>query len=662
MGHISPEARPGLEPSAAVRHLAARQRCERGTYAMPIAEATAPESRSFEADVAQLLQLMVHSVYSDRDVFLRELISNAADACERLRFEAIANPALIGDESKPRITLRIDADNRRLTVEDNGIGMSRDEMVEALGTIARSGTKAFMDRIAAAQGGEGAQLIGQFGGGFYSTFMVADRVDVVSRRAGSDEAALWSSDGQGAYTIEPTNTAEAPARGTRVILHVKEDAASYTERFTLERIVKAQSGHVPVPIALVEKPDAEPQEVADGAALWVKPRAEIKPEEDTDFYRSLAGQFDEPALTVHFRAEGRHEYTALAFVLGSKPFDLFDPDRLGRMKLYVKRVFITDDAEILPRYLRFVRGLVDTADLPLNVSREMIQESPILGAIKKGVTNRVLADLDKLAQSDPEAFAKVWETFGPVLKEGLYDDFERRQTLLGLARFKTTASGSGWRSIKDYVGALRENQTAIYYVTGSDLARLESSPQLEGFRARGVEVLLLPDPVDSFWVTAGVEYEGKPFKSVTQGAADLALIPVVEPKAESDAQTPEAVMRFIAAVKATLGEQVSDVRASERLTESAVCLVAPESGLDRQLERILARAGQLGSAAKPILELNPQHELIVALANLGEDGHELRDDAAHLLLDEAKILDGELPADPRAFSQRLARVMQRCAS
>ena len=622
----------------------------------------APESRSFEADVAQLLQLMVHSVYSDRDVFLRELISNAADACERLRFEAIANPALLGGDPKPCITLLIDAENRRLTVEDNGVGMSRDEMVEALGTIARSGTKAFMDRIAAAQGSEGAQLIGQFGVGFYSAFMVADRVDVVSRRAGSDEPALWSSDGQGAYTITPIDTAEAPARGTRVILHLKEDAASYTERHTLERVVKAQSGHVPVPIVLVEKPGAEPQEIADGAALWVKPRAEIKPEEYTDFYRSLAGQFDEPALTVHFRAEGRHEYTALAFVPGSKPFDLFDPDRHGRMKLYVRRVFITDDAEILPRYLRFVRGLIDSADLPLNVSREMIQESPILGAIKKGVTSRVLSDLEKLAQTEAEAYAKVWEPFGPVLKEGLYDDLERRGTLLGLARFKTTASGGGWRSLKDYAGALRENQTAIYYVTGSDLARLETSPQLEGFRARGVEVLLLPDPVDSFWVTAGVDYEGKPFKSATQGAADLALIPRVEPKGESDAETSEAVTRLIAGVKATLGDQVSDVRASDRLTESAVCLVAPESGLDRQLERILARAGQLGSAAKPILELNPQHELIVALANLGEDAQGLREDAAHLLLDEAKILDGELPADPRAFSQRLARVMQRGVS
>ncbi|SCZ06024.1 molecular chaperone HtpG [Microvirga guangxiensis] len=618
------------------------------------------ESHTFEADVAKLLHLMVHSVYSDKDVFLRELVSNAADACEKLRYEAISHPALLDDDPKARITLLIDPDNRRLTVEDNGIGLSRDEMIEALGTIARSGTKAFMERIQAAQGGEGAQLIGQFGVGFYSAFMVADRVEVVSRRAGSEEATIWSSDGKGSYTVAPIALDEAPARGTRVILHLMEEARSYTERYRLERIVKEQSGHVPVPIAIVEKPGAEPQEVADGAALWVKPRSEIKPEEYTDFYRSVAGQFDEPALTVHFRAEGRHEYTALAFVPGSTPFDLFDPERHGRMKLYVKRVFITDEADILPRYLRFVRGLVDSADLPLNVSREMIQESPLLAAIKKGVTSRILSELEKLAQNEPQAYTKVWETFGPVLKEGLYEDFERRQALLGLARFKTTASGDGWRSLKDYVSAFKENQTAIYYVTGMDLARLKASPQLEGFRARGIEVLLLPDPVDSFWVTAGVDYEGKPFKSVTQGAADLAPIPLTETQENAGAPTPEAVTQFIQSVKATLGEAVADVRASERLTESAVCLVASETGMDRQLERLLARAGQLTSAAKPILEINPRHELVVALGNLGEDQQALREDAAHLLLDEARILDGELPADTKAFSQRLARVMRRC--
>ncbi len=627
---------------------------------MTAAADSKPESRPFEADVAKLLHLMVHSVYSDKDVFLRELISNAADACERLRYEAIANPALLGDDPKPRITIAIDADNRRLVVEDNGIGMSRDEMTEALGTIARSGTRAFMERIEAVkEGGEGATLIGQFGVGFYSSFMVADRVDVLSRRAGAEEAWLWTSDGKGTFSVAPAELTDAPARGTRIVLHLMEDAKDYTERLRLEGIIRSQSGHVPVPIAIIEKPGAAPAEVSDGAALWTRPRSEIKPEEYADFYRGVAGQFDEPALTIHYRAEGRQEFTVLAFVPSTRPFDLFDPDRKGRIKLYVKRVFITDEAEIVPRYLRFVRGLVDSADLPLNVSREMIQQSPILAAIKKSVTSRVLGDLEKLAESDAGKYAKFWDAFGGVLKEGIYEDFERRDALLGLTRFKTTASDDKLRSLKDYVGSLKQNQTAIYYLAGGDIARLAASPHLEGFRARGVEVLLLGDPVDSFWVTSAPSFEGKPFKSVTQGAADLALIPLVDAKPEQAADADAAVTNFIAFVKTTLGDAVENVRVSDRLTDSAVCLVASDSGPDRQLTKLLSSAGRLQSAAKPILEINPRHDFIVALAALGEDETPFKQDAAHLLFDEARILDGELPADPRGFSQRLARVAGR---
>ncbi len=603
---------------------------------------------------------MVHSVYSDKSVFLRELISNAADACERLRYEAIADPALLGDDVKPRITVAIDAENRRLTVEDNGIGMGRDEMVEALGTIARSGTKAFLDRIEAAQGGEETALIGRFGVGFYSAFMVADRVEVLSRRAGSDAAWLWSSDGKGAFAISAAEPADAPRRGTRVVLHLMEDAKSYTERYTIERLVRAQSGHVPVPIAIIEKPGAEASEITDGAALWAKPKAEITAADYTDFYRSIAGQFDEPALTIHFRAEGRQDYTTLLFVPASRPFDLFDPDRKGRIKLYVKRVFITDEAEILPRYLRFVRGLVDSADLPLNVSREKIQESPLLAAIRKGAASRVLTELERLADKEPQTYTKIWETFGAVLKEGIYEDFERRDALLALARFKTTASADAWRSLKDYVAALKTNQTAIYYLAGDDIGRLATSPHLEGFRARGIEVLLLPDPVDSFWVMPGVSFDGKPFKSVTQGAADLALIP------RTDATTPEPtpgvekqVENFLAFAKSTLGDAVSEVRASDRLTDSAVCLVAPDSGPDRALERLLAGTGRLNSASKPILEVNPRHQLIVAFAALSENERAFREDAVHLLFDEARVLDGERPTDARLFSERLARVFER---
>ena len=620
---------------------------------------TQSESRPFEADVAKLLHMMVHSVYSNKDVFLRELISNAADACERLRYEAIVTPALLGDDPKPRITLAIDAEARRLTVEDNGIGMSRDEMVEALGTIARSGTKAFLEKIDAAEAREGTTLIGQFGVGFYSAFMVADRVDVFSRRAGTDEAWQWSSDGKGTFMVTPAALEDAPRRGTRVVLHLMEDAKSYTERYNVQRIVKAQSGHVPVPIAIVEKPGAEPAEVADGAALWAKPRAEISAADYTDFYRSLAGQFDEPTLTVHFRAEGRHEFTSLLFVPGARPFDLFDADAKGRIKLYVKRVFITDEAEILPRYLRFVRGLVDSADLPLNVSREMLQESPILASIRRSATGRVLGDLEKLADSDAEAYAKIWDAFGAVLKEGIYSDFERRDALLALARFKTTASGDKLRSLKDYAAALKENQTAIYYLAGDDLARLETSPHLEGFRARGIEVLLLTDPIDTFWVTSAPSYEGKPFKSVTQGAADLALVPRLDAGAEPAAATDPAVADFLAFVKTTLGDAVSDVRASDRLADSAVCLVAPEHGPDRQLERLLAGTGRIKSAAKPILEINPRHPLVIALAGLGDDERTFKEDAAHLLFDESRVFDGERPVDARRFSERLERIISR---
>jgi molecular chaperone HtpG len=626
---------------------------------MTVVDETQPESRAFEADVAKLLHMMVHSVYSDKEVFLRELISNAADACERLRYEAIASPKLIEGDTILRITLTIDADKKCLAVEDNGIGMSRDEMVHGLGTIAHSGTKAFLDRIEATKGQDGAALIGQFGVGFYSAFMVADRVDVISRRAGTEEASLWSSDGKGTFSVSPAALSEAPSRGTRVVLHLMEDAKSYAERFTLERIVRAQSGHVPVPIAIVEKPGAEPSQIADGAALWAKPKSDITAADYTDFYRSIAGQFDEPALTVHYRAEGRHEYTTLVFVPGSRPFDLFDPDRKGRIKLYVKRVFITDEAAILPRYLRFVRGLVDSADLPLNVSREMIQESPILTAISKGVTSRVLGDLQKLTEKEPESFTKIWDNFGAVLKEGIYDDFERRDALLRLSRFKTTAAAGLWRGLKDYVASLKENQTAIYYLAGDDIARLEASPHLEGFRARGVEVLLLADPVDNFWVASGASFEGKPFKSVTQGAADLTLIPLLDAKSEATSETSQAVTRFLSFVKDTLGDAVSDVRPSDRLTESAVCLVAPELGPDRQLEKLLAGAGRLKTAAKPILEINPRHDIVVTLASLTDDDLAFKQDAAHLLFDEARILDGDRPADARMFSDRMARVLRR---
>ncbi len=613
-----------------------------------------PEQHVFEADVSRLLHMMVHSVYSDKDVFLRELISNAADACEKLRYESISKPQLSADGIQPGILVTLNEEAQTLVVEDSGIGMDRDEMIDALGTIARSGTKAFMDRLEAAKAGEKAQLIGQFGVGFYSSFMVAHRVEVISRRAGKDEAWKWSSDGKGSYDIAAVDPGQAPTRGTRVVLHLLEDAKKYTSKWTVEEIIRNQSGHVPVPIRLLEKEGAEPSQVSDGAALWIKQKNEISKQDYVDFYRSVSGQYDEPLSNVHFRAEGRHEYTTLAFIPGSQPFDVFDPDRHGRMKLYVKRVFITDDAELLPRYLRFVRGIVDTSDLPLNISREMIQESPVLAAIKKGVTSRILSALEKMAEHDGETFAKFWDMFGAILKEGIYEDFERRSQLLKLARFRSTASGEATRSLADYLATMKEGQSAIYYISGSTLDQLKSSPHLEGFRAKGIEVLLLTDGVDNFWPTNVPDFEGKPFKSVTQGLADLNTVAGEGDADEAGRQASPEVGAFIDFARSALGEEVADVRISDRLTESAVCLVASDYGPDRQLEKLLKGAGRLQTTSKPILEINGQSELVKNIASM--DDQAFREDAAWLLLDEARILDGDKPANPRAFADRQARL------
>ncbi len=627
--------------------------------------ASAPETRTFQADVARLLELMVHSVYSERDIFIRELVSNAADACEKLRYEAIAHPELIEDGESFLIRVLLDKEAKTLTVADNGIGMTRGELDDALGTIASSGTKAFLDRIGADAPGESGNLIGQFGIGFYSAFMVADEVTVETHRAGTDDAWRWVSDGKGSYQVSALPIADAPRRGTRVTLHINEASSEFLEPYRVERLLKEHSGAVPVPIELVETPGEEPKRVTDGAALWAKPKSDIKPEDYTEFYRGLSNQFDDPALTVHWRAEGRHEYTVLAFVPGSKPFDLFDPQRKGRAKLYVRRVLITDEADLLPGWLRFVRLVVDTADLPLNVSREMVQNSPIFAAIRKGVTNRMLSELTKLAESDAEKFKGVWENFGPVLKEGLYEDPDKRDALFKMARFASTKHLDGGRTLADYIADLRPNQTAIYYVLGDDVKRLASSPQLEGFRARGLEVLLLPDAVDAFWVSTATGFDGKPFKSVTQGAADIKLVPLAEgaeaPKSED---VGPKVATLLAFMKQTLAEAVEDVRASDRLSESPACLIAPEFGPDRRLEKILSQHGRLsGAATKPVLEINPTHPLVAALGDsyAVPDKRAMVEDAAWLLLDEARIMDGDMPADAPAFAARLRRLMEKAA-
>ncbi len=626
---------------------------------------TVAETHLFQAEAAELLRLMVHAVYSETDVFLRELISNASDACDKLRYEAIAKPDLLAGAEALAIRIKPDAEAGTLAVTDTGIGMDRQELIDNLGTVARSGTRAFISRLTEAQ--DGAGLIGQFGVGFYSAFMVADRIEVVSRRAGASEAWVWRSSGGAGFEIVPANegeTARVP-RGTEVVLHLKPDAKRYLEPHEIERIVRTYSDHILFPIELAGK-EGPARQINTASALWQRPKSELKPEDYTQAYRTVAGAFDEPAMTLHYKAEGRQSYAVLLFVPSTQPFDLFEPNRKGHVKLYVRRVYITDDAELLPSYLRFVRGVVDSEDMPLNISREMLQNNPQVAQIRKALTGRVVAELENLAANQPETFAKVWEVFGRVLKEGIYEDHERRDKLIALARFATTA-GDGPRSLKQYVADLKPNQTEIYYLVGDSAERLKSNPKLEAARARGIEVLLLTDPVDALWTSMALGFEGKPLKSLSQGEVDFSLVPILDQAAGADAEPKSAVESaakvddavVIAAVKAALGERVSDVRASQRLTDSAACLVASGRGLDRELERLLARHKR-GAGTKPILELNMRHPIVQALSQAKQAARE--DDVADLsalLLDQATILDGEVPDDPAAFTLRVNRLVAR---
>jgi molecular chaperone HtpG len=613
-------------------------------------DAGGTQTHQFQAEVAELLSLMVHSVYSETDVFLRELVSNASDALDKLRYEAISNPALLAGAEKLAIQLKPDATAKTLTIADTGIGMDRQELVDNLGTVARSGTKAFLKGLQDAK--EGLGLIGQFGVGFYSAFMVADRIAVTSRRAGGTETWVWTSAGGAGFELRPATEEEAARvpRGTEIVLHLKDDAARYLQPFELERVIHTYSEHILFPIELLDD-KGEARQVNAASALWQRSKSELKPEDYTQAYRSIAMAFDEPALTLHYKVEGRQAYAVLLFVPTTPPFDLADPGRKGRVKLYVRRVYITDDADLLPAYLRFVRGVVDSEDLPLNLSREMLQNNPQVTQIRNGLTGRVIGELESLAAKEPETWAKIWTAFGAVLKEGLYEDHERRGQLLALARFATTA-GDTPRSLKDYVADLKPNQTEIYYLVGDSAERLKSNPKLEAARARGIEVLLLTDPIDAFWSAMPQDFEGKPLRSLSQGDVDFGLVPLLDDKAQTedkDKASADDDASILKAVKEALGDKVSDVRASQRLTESAACLVAGAQGRDRELERLLARANR-GSSAKPILELNMRHDLVKAVgAAPNEEAAEL----ANLLLDQAHILDGEVPSDPAAFARRL---------
>ncbi len=622
----------------------------------------AEEHLSFQAEVSRLLDIVAHSLYSEKEIFLRELISNASDACDRLRHAALTQSDLLGDDSTFKIRLKAEPAAKTLTVADNGIGMNREELIENLGTIARSGTAAFVQQLESKA--EGANLIGQFGVGFYSAFMVAEKVEVSTRRAGEEQGWRWTSDGKGEFTI--AEDAEAPARGTRIVLHLREAEVEYLDPIRIRQIVATYSDHIAVPVVLESKKEDEPDETLNAAsALWTRPKNEITEEQYKEFYHHVGHTFDEPWLRLHFKAEGVMEYTGLLFIPSQKPFDLFHPDRKPGVRLYVKRVFITDDcSELLPPYLRFLRGIVDTEDLPLNVSRELLQNNPRLAKIRQAICKKVLGELKKKSEKSPEDYATFWNTFGAVLKEGLYEDGQQRESLLELARFRSTTR-DGLVSLADYVKEMKPGQEAIFTITGDDPEALAKSPQLEGFAAKGIEVLLLSDPVDDFWLSTVPDYDGKPFKSVTRGGVDLEKIGEEGEKKEGgeekqDAADP-AIDSLIAFVKLTLKDAVKDVRASKRLTSSPVCLVADDGDLDMHLERLLKQQHQLDHTSSRILEVNPGHALVKALAGqVGKDGSgQLVEDAAWLLLDQARIIEGEPLPDAAAFSQRLSKLVEK---
>jgi molecular chaperone HtpG len=627
-----------------------------------VAERTA-ERHGFQAEVSRLLDIVAHSLYSDKSVFLRELISNASDACDRLRYLSLTQAGLLGDDPDLAVTVTIDKPNRRLTIADNGIGMSHDELIANLGTIARSGSAQFMSELAAETSADKkVSLIGQFGVGFYSAFMVADKVAVTSKRAGEETSWTWESTGAGEFTVTP---AEKTSRGTEIVLHIKAGEDQWLDSANVAKVVAKYSDHIALPVHL--KDGTSQRHVNQAAALWTRPKSEITPEQYTEFYHHVAHAFDEPWATLHFKAEGKIDYTGLVFVPSMKPFDLFHPDRKQSLKLYVKRVFITDHCEdLLPGWLRFLKGVIDSEDLPLNISRETLQANPLIAKIRAGLVKRVLSELSKIAEKEPERYLKFWESFGAVLKEGIYEDEANREALLKLARFRTTGpdskGGDAPISLADYVGRMKEGQTAIYTISGDEIEALQRSPHLEGFKKKGVEVLLLTDAVDEFWMQAVSEYEGKPFKSATRGAAELDAVKQADrEKEEKPEPKAEGIDNLIALMRLTLKDAVKDVRVSDRLTDSACCLVAAEGDLDMHLEKLLRQHKKLEASLPRVLEINGTHPMIASLAKAVSKGgqNSTLDDACWLLLDQARIQDGEALPDPAAFARRMNAFVQR---
>jgi molecular chaperone HtpG len=616
------------------------------------------KTHPFQAEVQQILHLVTHSLYSNKEIFLRELVSNASDACDKLRFEALDAPALYEDAPALEIRLIVDAAAKTLTIRDNGIGMSADEAIQHLGTIAKSGTREFMQKLSGEQAKD-ANLIGQFGVGFYSGFIVADRITVESRRAGlpAEQGVRWSSDGSGAFEVE---TVERPARGTDVTLHLRDGEEEFLQSWKLRSIVSRYSDHISLPILMRKETwDAEKSQnvvtdewetVNKAAALWTRPKSELKDDDYHAFYKQISYDSEAPLAYTHNRVEGRSEYTQLLFVPAKAPFDLWNRDKRAGLKLYVKRVFIMDDAQsLMPVYLRFVKGVIDSSDLPLNVSRELLQESRDVKAIREGSTKRVLSMLEDLAENRPEQYAGFWKEFGTVLKEGIGEDHANQERLAKLLRFASTHADEGV-SLADYVGRMKEGQESIHYITADSLAAAKASPQLEIFRKKGIEVLLLADRVDEWMLSHLYEFDGKPLASVARGAVDLGKLQDDAEKKQAEAAA-EAAKPLLERLKTALQDKAKDVRVTARLVDSPACLVAEEGDVSGHLARLLKQAGQAAPPSKPVLEVNVEHALLKRLEAVEAD--ERFADLAHILFDQALLAEGGQLDDPAAYVRRV---------
>ncbi len=606
------------------------------------------ETLGFQTEVQQILKLMIHSLYSNKEIFLRELISNASDAADKLRFEGLSDDALFEGDSELKIRVSYDSEAKTITVTDNGIGMNRDEVVRNIGTIAKSGTKEFMQSLTGDQAKD-AHLIGQFGVGFYSAFIVADKVTLTTRRAGlgKEHGVRWESAGEGDYSIE---TVEREARGTEIVLHLREDETELLNDWKLRNIIKKYSDHITLPIVMTDKEGKE-ETVNQASALWTRSKNDITQEQYDEFYKHVSHDFEPPLAHVHARVEGKQEYTQLLYIPQRAPFDMWDREARHGIKLYVRRVFIMDDAEqLMPAYLRFVRGVIDSSDLPLNVSREILQHSKDIDAIRAGSVKKVLGLLDDLANNEKEKYATFWAEFGKVLKEGIVEDFANRDRIASLLRFTSTTSDEQTVSFDDYISRMKEGQDKIYYITADSLSAAKSSPHLEIFRKKDVEVLLLTDRIDEWVVSQVHEYAGKQLQSVAKGGLDLGAL---EDEQEKEAKAKEAddFRELTEQVKETLGDKVKEVRITHRLTDSPACLVSDEHDISGNLERILKQAGQNVPQTKPILELNPSHPIVVKIK--AEIGKERFGDWSHILFDQATLAEGGQLEDPAGFVQRL---------